>query len=138
MELAYWEARRDILETTELGYTLKSQDKLWTCFTFDTWSEEGDPYRGCRLFFRKDRDGLSYDVMDDELFWTSRLEAEAFRKSFWDKNPDVEVHVINWGDDSRWENAYLSDRSFLMQGKFSGSTEALVAMCAMHEKRSRR
>ena len=130
-QLAYWEARRDILETTELGYTLKSQDKLWTCFMFDTWSQ--DEYQGSRLYFRADKSIVSYDVMDDELFWTSRVEAEAFRKSFWGKNPDVEVHVINWGDDRRAEAAYMNG-SFLMEGKYAGSTEALVAIAAMREK----
>jgi hypothetical protein len=132
--LTYDEARAEVLETTELGYTLASQDKLWTCFIFDTWST--DEMRGNRLYFRNGDRVLSYDMWDDELVWTSRAEAETFQaeqQARYDNEATtgrepVIVYLINWGDDARWERSILEERVGITEGKFAGSKAALEAM----------
>ena len=135
-QLTYNDAWNEILEETELGYTLASQDKLWTCFVFDDWSD--DEMRGNRLFFTNGDGAMSYDVWDEELFWTSRAEAEEFQKLHQDRfdqrktdaDPQVTVWLINWGDDSCWENGILTKREGITEGKFAGSGPALVEMTA--------
>lgn len=142
MRLTYNEAHWTILETTEMGYTLASQDRLWTVFIFDSWSE--DEFRHNRLYFLGDgieHMAYDYDVRPGAAFFTTRREAEAFAA---DRRADFEaevedtakrpiVYVINWGDDRRLEAWQMGDRPKLGVVK-KGSVEAIKALIARNEE----
>lgn len=130
--MTYDQAICEVLEYTEIGYTQKSQDRLWTCFIVDSWSE--DLLRGNRLYFNAR--GMSYDMWDIEWVWTSRAEAEAFRaetQEMFDAEAKrrgeepIRVYVINWGDDHRFEESIVNG-SRIERGKFAGSTEAIAKL----------
>ncbi len=139
VQMTYLGAQETILENTEMGYTLKSQDKLWMVFWFDTWSEDSLKYN--RVFPVSEEMG-SYEMWEDELCWTTRTEAETYaetlRIEFATKvtSPDSllteppEVYVINWGDDSRYESYCLGTRPN-MGLKYKGSAAAVDAMQKM-------
>jgi len=140
MKLTYAQARNEVLETTEIGYTLRSQDRLWLAFMFDTWSE--DEWWGNRLYFinaQATEDGAdlrtSYDLFEDEVLWTTRREAEAHAEAMRDliqrsapleHRDDYRVYVINLGDDRRAEREYLEGVPF--KAHFKGSEAAVEAM----------
>lgn len=141
-QVTYAEALATIIETTEMGYTIKSQDKLWTVFIFDTWSTgEYAEMKYNRIYFCERPNTSGYDIFDDTLFWTRRHEAEAFaevkRIEYATEYPPGDriecpkVYVINWGDDTRFEHYVLSMRKNL-DIKFKGSEEAIKAMTDMH------
>lgn len=148
MQLTYAEARDTVLETTEMGYTVASQDKLWTVFTFDLDSE--NEYRFNRLFFITPN-CTSYEMFHDELMWTSREEAEEFarlmrinqmefyREWLLEGNEPFalpDIYVINWGDDSRYEATILDlpYRRTRKTPKYKGSIRAWSAMADMRRR----
>lgn len=138
MELTYTEAQ-GLLETTEIGYTIASQDRLWTVFIFDLWSS--DEYRYNRLFTQGIGEPWSYDPWDKELFWTTRREAEAFAERMREHlaaagGDQPTVYVMNWGDDARWEAQLIGRYGTPTRStpKFAGSREAWDAMGEMTSK----
>lgn len=146
MQLTYAEAQNEILGHTELGWTMASQDRLWTVFIFDLWSEGKDIALRYNRLFCLDSDKLawSYDMYDDELMWTTRAEAEHYamelRHRLLNRNPDGEqpdVYVMNWGDDSRYEAGVIgrdNGRAVRTQPKYKGSEAAWEAMIKMHRR----
>lgn len=143
MELTYTEALASIIETTEMGYTVASQDRLWTVFIFDLWSE--DEMRYNRLYSLGLDNGWSYEMWENELVWTSRWEAEEFAIRMRERLADdaahgafdggevPEVYVINWGDDARYEAKIIGRGRVTCRTtpKFKGSERAWVAMTEM-------
>jgi hypothetical protein len=137
MQLTWTVARHTIIETTEIGYTVASQDRLWTVFIFDVWSE--DEYRHNRLFTQGIGEPWSYEMWDKELVWTSRREAEVFADQMraylaahnqTDEDPPP-VYVMNWGDDARYEARLIgrdSGATCRIEPKFVGSRAAWDAM----------
>jgi hypothetical protein len=142
-QLTYDEAQ-GLLDTTEMGYTVASQDRLWTVFTFDLWSE--DEYRYNRLYSMGIGRPWAYDADGGDLFWTTRREAEAFADALRvylseaNKTPDEppEVYVMNWGDDARLEALFLGGRpggvASRTTPKFAGSRAAWDAVIDMHRR----
>lgn len=156
MQLTYGEALGGIIEFTEIGYTIASQDRLWTVFIFDLWSPEDDIYRYNRLFTTGINQPWVYDVGDDVLFWTTRVEAEEFAERLravlkenhdnavasGDLPPDSElsgVYVMNWGDDARYENLWCGNHDRARRTpKFAGSIAAWVALYEMMSRSAAR
>lgn len=144
MQLTYAQARELILEPTEMGYTLASQDRLWTVFIYDLWSE--DAFRFNRLYSTGIDQAWSYEMWENELVWTTRLEAEAYAKRLreWfdvsrqeNENPAPEVYVINWGDDARHEATLIGRDGGgrpRKTPKFKGSEKAWNVMTEMHNR----
>lgn len=133
-QLQYAEALKMILEPTDLGYTQKSLDRLWTVFHFDIWSP--DEWRGCRLYYTSSGNTYtSYEMWRLELLWTSRAEAEAFARTVrerYDKvlppaEPAPNVYVINLGDMRRQERG--------ASPKFRGSDRAIAALAVPRKER---
>lgn len=158
MQLTYPEALASIIEHTEIGYTIRSQDRLWIVFSYDLWSE-GDwaEMRYNRLYpmvgekpgviggTAYDRDmatgGMTVPV------WTTRAEAEFFAENWRDRMERLydtprgrdeekpEVYVINLGDDARFEAQVIgldNGRSVRDKPKFKGSEVAWQAMAGMY------
>lgn len=155
--MSYGEARDTILDHTEIGYTIASQDRLWTVFIFDLWGAEGDPYRYNRLY-PLPSGAWSYEVGigsgEKVWFYTTRVEAEAaaeelregLRKSYDHASASgeipgpptpPEVYVINWGDDARYEASIIgrdSGARTRTTPKFKGSERAWAAMVEMSRR----
>lgn len=125
MQLTYGEAVSQILETTEVAYTRKSQDKLWTYFMLDTT----EPDMGVRCMpiypFETENgsEGWVYGIAEEVTFWTSRAEAEKAAKQARDKG---HVYVLNWGDSARWGEEALT--GVPCKPRFVGSVEAIAAL----------
>ena len=153
MELTYNEALDTIIEHTEIGYTVASQDRLWVVFIFDLWSDgEEWQFRYNRLYSRGLRNGWAYDLTINEVkVWTSRREAEAFAEQLRqrleeegqikDPDPDFdgvpEVYVMNLGDDARYEALIIgrdNGRGTRGKPKFKGSQRAWDAQIEMSRK----
>lgn len=156
-ELTYREALNSVIEYTEMGYTVRSQDRLWIVFIFDLWSD-GDwaDFRYNRLYplqpdpASASASGLSwaYDLdMDGVRVWTSRWEAEAaaaelrerlVRSGRSDESEPSEAYVMNLGDDARWEALVLGGRpggvTTRVQPKFKGSRAAWTALGDMGDR----
>lgn len=135
------------LNTTEMGYTIASQDRYWTAFIFDIWSsEDGEDadLKGSRLFSQGLGEPWSYEMWDSELLWTTRREAEAFAQQVREQWTERiggeagEVYVINWGDDARYEAWVLGGRDgggrVRQTPKFKGSERAIEAMREAHRR----
>lgn len=146
MQLTYNQALSSVIEYTEMGYTIASQDRLWTVFIFDTWSD-GDErsLRYNRLFSRGIGKGWCYDIDIDGLMWTSRHEAEAFAEKLrehlaqsWTEadGEAPEVFVMNWGDDTRYEATLLGRYGARPRSipKYKGSGRAWEAMIEMGKR----
>ena len=157
MQMTYDEALGAIIEHTEIGYTIRSQDKVWIVFTFDLDSEgEHASLRYNRLYplintETGEQQGWSYELMmlgNREYprgvpVWTTRAEAEAFamtlRHRLLRDNPDGEqapVYVMNLGDDARYEAKIIGRYSVTprTEPKFTGSILAWRAMEEMYRK----
>lgn len=147
MQLTYREALDTIIDLTETGYTIESQDRLWIVFIFDIWSE--DQMRYNRLYQRGIGNAMAYDRdMEGVLVWTTRAEAEHYAEQLreWlaEPNPnrplDVEtpeVYVMNLGDDARLEASYIGRDSGAVvreTPKFKGSERAWEAYREMSRK----
>lgn len=135
MQLTWTEAIGAVLEPTELGYTLRSLDRLWTVFIFDEWSE--DEFRFNRLFSTGLGQPWSYEMWETELVWTTRIEAERFAQRLRDdfegsEGTPPEVYVINIGDDRRHERSVIE--GVPLKCHFRGSQRALTAMALMHHR----
>lgn len=141
--LTYRQALAEIIEPTAIGYSIRSQDRLWVVFTFDTWSM--DEFRYNRLYPLIERDGWAYDLdIPNVPVFLSRREAENYaesltnhlaRKSLRDDTP--EVYVMNLGDSARYEAGWIGyDRRPWprQKPKFKGSQRAWDAMTEMHHK----
>lgn len=150
MRLTYHDALNTIIERTEIGYTIASQDRVWIVFTFDLWSE-GDhaTLKYNRLYPRGLEGGMAYDLdMAGVQVWTTRAEAEAFaerwreRLAEGDKMQDdglkssEHVYVMNLGDDARFEANIIGRYGVTVRTtpKFKGSEAAWQAMVDMHER----
>lgn len=131
----YMTALDTIIERTEIGYTIASQDRLWLVFIHDLWSE--DAFKFNRLY-PMSNGNWSYDLdLSDVLVWTSRREAETYavelRERLEAKPLDTEgekpqVYVMNLGDDARLEDARLGGyKGARKTPKFAGSREAWKA-----------
>jgi hypothetical protein len=147
MQLTYNQALDTIIENTEIGYSIRSQDRLWICFIYDLWSD-GDlaELRFNRLYPMGLSQPLSYDKFSDGvLMWTTRDEAESYAARWrkylddvarLDDDPDAEkteVYVMNLGDDARFEDQVLGGyKRARTQPKFAGSRDAWQAMIQMH------
>lgn len=155
MQLTYNQALGSIIENTEIGYTIASQDRLWICFTFDVWSE--DEFKHNRIYpMVADKPGIvgstAYD-RDIEAggsavpVWTTRAEAEDFAEQWrnqidaWMAEPYVGappsvprekpvVYVMNLGDDARFEANIIGRYGVTVRDKpkFAGSRDAWHAL----------
>lgn len=147
MELTYLEARDSIIEHTAIGYTIKSQDRLWMVFTFDLTSDgEYASYRYNRLYPCGEAfgSGWAYDMdIPGVLVWTTRAEAERYaerlrqriaKKNTGENRP--EVYVMNMGDDARFEAAIFGrpGTPTKASAKFAGSRRAWDALIEMDAK----
>jgi hypothetical protein len=145
MQMSYDEALATIIDHTEVGYTIASQDRLWIVFVFDLWSE--DQMRYNRLYSRGIGNGWGYDLtISDVQVWTTRAEAEAFAatlRSYIEEfsgglpDPTPEVYVMNLGDDARYEAQIIgrdNGRATRSTPKFKGSLAAWKAMTEMHKR----
>lgn len=125
--MKYSEARDLILEPTWNGYTLRSQDRIWVPHIYDTWST--NTLRGNRLYFLPNLRGMSYELWDDELVFTSLREAEQFRaekQAEFDEDGDkVTVYLFNLGDDRRWERWLLEGIEYKPRFKHGQETVAV-------------
>lgn len=137
-EMTYDEARGAVLEYTEMGYSVASQDKLWVCFIFDLTSE--DEWYGNRLY-PVHLKLWSYDMDGNCLVWTRRAEAEAFRLKYNASRENVadapKMYVMNWGDDARFEACIIGrDTGAVTRRtpKFAGSREAWQAMVEQYPR----
>lgn len=153
MRLTYNEALASIIEHTEMGYTIASQDRLWIVFTFD-FDSDGDyaDFRYNRLYPMIVKDtgvtnGWAYDHdMDHEgravPLWTSRAEAEHFASDLRAHLARIEngaemadnVYVMNLGDDARFEAQIIGrDNGTTVRDhpKYKGSEAAWKAMAEM-------
>lgn len=132
--LTYNEALDTIIENTEIGYTLDSQDRLWIVFIYDLWSE--DEMRFNRLYPRDPAlgGGWGYDLtIDGVLVFASRKEAEAFAADLREGVAPQPVYVVNLGDDARWERWALGQTPDLTP-RFKGSEAGLAAMTEMRDR----
>jgi hypothetical protein len=140
MQMRYDEALDSIIEHTEIGYTIASQDRLWIVFIFDLWSE--DEFRYNRLYSTGIGEPWTYELLVGETsppVWTSRREAEVFAEqlrqrlianSSTDSIP--EVYVMNLGDDARYENLVIGGhKQARTTPKFKGSKRAWGAQIEM-------
>lgn len=126
--LTYDQARVEIFEYTELGYTLKSLDRCWVAATIEDgsspFSQDYPEFIGNPIYSLVER-GSSYDLMDDAAVFLSRRECEAFIATFGD--PFIQWWFpLNLGDETRWEHAYLNGELHDLSGrrytpKFKGS-----------------
>lgn len=152
VQMTYNEALEQIIENTEIGYTLDSQDRLWLCFIFDLWSEgERAPFRYNRLYPIGDplKGRTAYDLtIDGVLVWTSRTEAETYADK-WRKVIDdaeryepftehekPEVYVMNLGDDARYEATQIGRWGTPCRPtpKYKGSVRAWEAISEMRSR----
>lgn len=150
MQLTYNQALSSVIEYTEMGYTIASQDRLWTVFIFDTWSD-GDErsLRYNRLYTQGIGKGWCYDIDIKCLVWTSRHEAEAFAEKMREHLADQwakaekpiteevpEVFVMNWGDDARYEATLIGRYGSRPRPipKYKGSGRAWEAMIEMGKR----
>lgn len=126
--LTWDEARNDIIETTEIGYTLKSLDKIWVAATIEDgssgWAKENPEWIGNPIYATVDKAG-SYEIWDTVACFTSRRECEAFIESFGDPYRWW-WFPLNMGDETRWEHKYLDGKLHDLSGrrytpKFKGS-----------------
>lgn len=150
MRLSYRQALDSIIEHTEIGYTIASQDRLWIVFTFDLWSEdEHISLRYNRLYPRGLDGGMAYDLdMTGVMVWTTRAEAEAFAAGWRERLAEADraqddkvkssehVYVMNLGDDARFEAGVIGRYGVTVRTtpKFKGSESAWQAMVDMHER----
>ena len=134
--ITYNEAVDTIIEHTEIGYTLASQDKVWIVFTFDL-NAEGDyaAFRYNRLYplVRLDNDemgGWSYELLmlggERERgvpVFLNRVQAERFADDLrahikhkagqghtalhGQDGEEPQVYVMNLGDDARYEKTII-------------------------------
>lgn len=131
----YMTALDTIIERTEIGYTIASQDRLWIVFTFDLESENAFRYN--RLYpagYR--RWAYDLDIYGVEV-WTTRREAEKYAaelrellaaEPFSPEGERPQVYVMNLGDDARYEDAHLGGyKRARREPKFAGSREAWKA-----------
>lgn len=140
MGLTYNEALNSIIEHTEIGYTLRSQDRLWVVFAFDLESE--DEFRYNRVYTRGIGKGWGYDLtIPGVLCWTSRWEAEAFARRLRNHltTPDgtPKVYVMNLGDSARYEAQIIghdNGREVRSTPKFKGSEQAWDACVEMSKR----
>lgn len=148
MRLTYRDALNTIIENTEIGYTLASQDRLWIVFTFDLWSE-GDhlSLKYNRLYPRGLEGAMAYDLdMSGVQVWTTRAEAEHFAQqwrerlaesqSMMDDGIECPVYVMNLGDDARYEKTVIgADYGHpRTTPKYKGSEAAWQAMTEMAQR----
>lgn len=150
MQLTYDEALETIIEHTEIGYSIASQDRLWIVFIFDLWST--GMWRYNRLYPLNDG-AWSYELMSlgfaeqpRVLVWTTRQEAEAYAKGLRERLEEKcaankfetpEVFVMNLGDDARCESARIGrddGRQVRSTPKFKGSQRAWDALIEMRER----
>lgn len=162
MRMTYDEALASIIEHTEIGYTVASQDKVWIVFTFDLDSEgEHASLRYNRLYPLVNSDGemvggWSYDLTvhsrDRQVpVFTTRVEAEHFAEEVrvsvaeWQMElvnkghepKDVKVYVMNLGDDARYEASIIgrdNGARTRTTPKFTGSILAWQAMEEMTKR----
>lgn len=135
MMLTYNEALATIIDYTEIGYTVASQDRLWIVFTFDTWST--DEFRYNRIYTRGIGNGWAYDLDIEALVWTSRREAEKYAEALRARGQGENYYVMNLGDDARLESLFIgrdNRRRVRDTPKFKGSEEAWSAMIEMSLK----
>ena len=143
-EITYNEALETIIEHTEIGYTIASQDRLWIVFIFDLWSE--DQFRYNRLDPLGIGEGWAYDLtIQGVKVWTSRREAEEYaerlrvhmRDNLSDDETAPTTYVMNLGDDARYEALIIgrdNGRPTRTTPRFKGSQEAWDAQIEMSKK----
>jgi hypothetical protein len=107
--LTWREAQETFLETTELGWTQKTLDKLWVAATIDNGSTKAWPcLKGSILYATVDK-AASYELWDDVACFRRRYEAQCFIESMGE--PYVQWwHPLNVGDETRWEHQYLDGK----------------------------
>jgi hypothetical protein len=156
MQLTYTQALDQIIEHTEIGYSIRSQDRLWICFIYDLWSDgEYADFRFNRLYpLVGDKPGVIAGTAYDRDMshkglnvpvWTDRQGAEHFAAGWRDHlhylydsakgrtEEKPEVYVINLGDDARFEDQVLGGyKRARSEPKFAGSRDAWDAMIQMH------
>jgi hypothetical protein len=148
MQLTYDKALATIIDHTEIGYTIASQDRLWVVLTFDL--DSTDQFKYNRMYSRGIGNGWGYDLtISDVQVWTTRREAEEFAKELradladWVAlHPDSgheapEVYVMNLGDEARYEALIIgrdNGRGTRRTPKFKGSQRAWDAMTEMSRK----
>lgn len=157
MQMTYDEALDTLIDHTEIGYTIASQDKVWIVFTFDLDSTgKYAEFKYNRLYplINTDTDeqvGWSYELMMlgnptrpiGVPVWTSRAEAEFYaqelRHRLLNDNPEgpvADIHVMNLGDDARYEAKIIGRYGVTVRDtpKFTGSILAWRAMEEMSAK----
>jgi hypothetical protein len=155
MRLTYDEALASIIDHTEIGYTVASQDRLWIVFTFDLDSEgEHASLRYNRLYPLVNTEGemvggWSYDLTvhsrDRQVpVFTTRAEAEHFAMTLRhaalvrDNAAGVpDIYVMNLGDDARYEASIIgrdNGARTRTTPKFKGSESAWAAMDEMTQR----
>jgi hypothetical protein len=130
-------------DTTEMGYAIASQDRIWVVFIFDLWSDGSwADYRYNRLYPTA-QDAWAYDMSGDVLVWTSRAEAEQAAAELrvrldyrYEGDPEnqPDVYVMNWGDDARYEASIIGRDGYARPRatpKFKGSEAAWAACVEM-------
>lgn len=121
------------LETTQLGYTLKSQDRLWAIVSVDDFTDPDDPsgLYGNWLWLTEQTDVTKgpvscYDLWDDVLVWDRVHEARAYR----DNLPEAERwHTLNIGDEARYERAFLQGIPFWPKENSLGALRLKYETC---------
>lgn len=104
--LTWDEACDTVLETTELGWTLKSLDKIWLAATVETDTDDYPELAGNAVFATVEKAG-SYELWSDVACFRSRREAETFIESMGKPYNDW-WFPLNHGDLTRWEHAFLN------------------------------
>lgn len=161
MQLPYPLALDAIIENTEIGYTIASQDRLWIAFSYDLWSDgQYADFRYNRLYpMTKGNDKpdevvntcYDRDMIHEGLtvpVFTTRREAETFAMNWrhqilnnheerkgtvWEREEIPPVDVINLGDDARYEAQIIGhDRGTRDKPKFAGSVVAWQTMTQMY------
>ena len=141
--ITYRQAVAEFIETTELGYSIRSQDRLWLVFYYDLYAEGTLRYN--RLYpYRSHASATSYDLYDDELVATSRREAEEFAAKWSESLRTLyesrgfsapEVFVMNMGDDARFEDLILGcKKRARTTPKYKGSERAWQTQIEMSRR----
>lgn len=116
MKLTWDQALATIIDHTDIGYTQKSQDRIWVIATVDDVSP--DEWYGNWLYMIEP--GLSsYDLWSDELCFTSLREAKQYIATEVPEKVREYWYPLNLGDEARYENSVINGTEF--KPKFAAS-----------------
>lgn len=138
MRMTYREALDRILEYTTIGYTQKSQDKIWLLVAIDDDTTPGRSFPagyGNLVFLLDERvhpgPTMSYEIDDDVVVFTTKREAQAYLDGM------PEPYGLNWmtfnlGDYNRYEQ-YMISVAWTLHTKFAGSKEVIERLTVVRK-----